>query len=75
MQDVGLLISLQQLKMKVAELTQTKPTHFQGVSGTSWWYWFKHKHLKFNICQAKGLDINRAQGLIIQSCQSFYQNL
>jgi predicted Zn-dependent protease len=24
---------------------------------------------------AKGLDINWAQGLIIQSCQNFYQNL
>jgi hypothetical protein len=28
MQKVGLLISLQQLKMKVAELTQTRPTPF-----------------------------------------------
>jgi hypothetical protein len=28
MQDVGLSISLQQLKMKVVELTQTRPTPF-----------------------------------------------
>jgi len=29
MQEVGLSISLQQLKMKVAELTQTRPTPFR----------------------------------------------
>jgi len=28
LQDVGLLINLQQLKMKVAKLTQTRPTPF-----------------------------------------------
>jgi hypothetical protein len=39
MQDVGLLISVQPLKRKVVELTQTRSTAFQGkVLGTSWWY-------------------------------------
>jgi hypothetical protein len=38
LQDVGLSISLQQLKMKVAKLTQTRPTPFQGrILGTFWW--------------------------------------
>jgi hypothetical protein len=55
--------------MKVVKLIQTRPTPFQGKvqgppSGTS----FKHKHPKLSICQAKGLDINKTQGLIIQSC-------
>jgi hypothetical protein len=59
MQEVGLLISLQRLKMKMAKLIQTRPTYFQrGVLGSSWWYWFKRRHPKLNICQAKGLDIN-----------------
>ncbi len=30
LQNVGLSISLQQLKMKVVELTQTRPTPLQG---------------------------------------------
>jgi hypothetical protein len=34
-QDVGLSISLQQLKMKVVKLTQTRPTPFQGIVRTS----------------------------------------
>jgi hypothetical protein len=45
MQECGLSITLQQLKMKVAELTQTKPTPLKhGVSGKTWWYWFNRKH-------------------------------
>jgi hypothetical protein len=62
--------------MKVAKLTQTRPTPFQGgILRSSQWYWFKRRHLELNIRQAKGLDINRTQGLTIQSCQKFYQNL
>jgi hypothetical protein len=39
MYEVGLLISLQWLKTKVENLTQTRPTPFQGgVLGSSWWY-------------------------------------
>jgi hypothetical protein len=30
MQKVGLLVTLQQLKMKVVEITQTRPTPFQN---------------------------------------------
>jgi len=41
--ECGLSISLQQLKMKVEKLTQN------GIPGNSWWYWFKHKHLKVSI--------------------------
>jgi hypothetical protein len=39
MDECGLSISVQQLKMKVVELTQTKVTPFQnGIPGNSWWY-------------------------------------
>jgi len=76
MQEVGLSISLQQLKMKVEKLTQTRLMPFQkGVPRSSWQYWFKRRNHELNIHQAEGLDNNQAQGLIIQSCQSFYQNL
>jgi hypothetical protein len=31
--------------MKVAKITQTKPTSFQnGVPGDIWWFWFKKGH-------------------------------
>jgi hypothetical protein len=39
MQEVGVLINLQQLKMKVVKLIQTRPTPFiGGIPGTSQWY-------------------------------------
>ncbi len=42
MQECSLSISLHQLKLKVAELTQTRATLFKnGIPKTSWWHWFK----------------------------------
>jgi hypothetical protein len=45
MQIAGLFITLQQLKLKVVEVTQTKPTPFRNdVPRANWWYWFKSRH-------------------------------
>ncbi len=39
MQECRLLITLHQFKMKVIELTQTKPTPFKnGIPRNYWWY-------------------------------------
>ncbi len=39
MGECGLSISLQQLKTKVAKLTQIKATPFRnGILGNNWWY-------------------------------------
>jgi hypothetical protein len=39
MQSCGLPITLFQLKLKVAKLTQTQPAHLQdGVLENSWWH-------------------------------------
>jgi len=76
MQEVGLLITLQQLKMKMVEFTQTRPIPFyNGILGGCWWYWLKHCHLEFNIRQAEGLEVYKAQGLTNSACQMFYTNL
>jgi len=41
MHECGFSIPLQQLKIKVAELTQTRPTPFKHeVPRKTWWYWF-----------------------------------
>lgn len=75
MQKCGLSINLHQLKMKVAKLTQTRPTLFQnGIPSNSWWYQFKlHKHPKLNIC--RWLEVYKTQGLTPNTCKSFYTNL
>jgi hypothetical protein len=52
--------------MKKVELTQTRPTPFQGsVQGPPNGIGFKRNHLELNICQVKGLNINRIQILTI----------
>jgi hypothetical protein len=56
MQECGLFITLQQLKMKVAEVTQTKPTPFKnGMPIESWWHWFQNRHPNISIKVAKRL--------------------
>jgi hypothetical protein len=72
MQEVGLPITLQQLKMKMVEVTQTRPI---PIHGASWWYWFKHHHLEFNIEQAKRFEVCKTHGLTNNACQIFHTNL
>jgi hypothetical protein len=37
--------------------------------------WFKRKHLEVHIQQVEGLEVYKAQGLTITSCNSFHTNL
>jgi hypothetical protein len=76
MQIVGLFITLQQLKLKVVEVTQTKPTPFwNGVPGASWWYWFINRHQEIIIWLAEGLKVFKVKGLTKEACHTFYSNL
>jgi hypothetical protein len=62
--------------MKMVELTQTRLASFyNGTLGASWWYWFKHHHLEFNIKQVERLEVYKAHGLTNSACQTFYTNL
>jgi hypothetical protein len=55
----------------VAELAQTRATPFKnGILGTSWWCWFKQRHLEISIHL-----ISKAQGLTPTAYNSFYENL
>jgi len=76
MQGLGLFITLQQLKMKVVELTQIKPTPLcNGIFNARWWHWFKHHHLELNIKQVEGLEVCKAKGLTTNVYQKIYTNL
>jgi hypothetical protein len=64
MQECGLFITLQQLKMKVAEVTQTRPTPLKnGMPTESWWHWLQKRHPNISIKVAEGLEVSKAQGL------------
>jgi hypothetical protein len=46
----GQSVSIQQLKLKVAEITQSRPTPFtKGIPGDSWWNLFKRRHPDLSI--------------------------
>ncbi len=76
MQECDLSISLHHLKLKVLKLTQTCVTPFKyGIPRTSWWRWFKQRHLEISIRLVEGLDIFKAQGLTPTIYSYFYENL
>jgi hypothetical protein len=76
MQKARLSITLQQFKMKVAKITQTRPTLFQnGVQRDTWWFWFKKGHPKISINLIKRREVFRAKTLTTQGYHTFYYNL
>jgi len=50
-------------------------TILEWGSRNSWWYEFKWCHLYLFNIQEKGLEVYKTQGLIQQSCQTFYKKL
>jgi len=62
MKEDGQSVSIQQLKLKVAEITQSRPTPFtKGIPGDSWWNLFKRRHPDLSIGVTEGmLNSNRS---------------
>ena len=76
MADLGHPLSMEQLRLKVALLTQEKPTPFtNGIPGPTWVRWFKKKHPALALQQSQGLDVARAEGLCLENVETFYKNL
>jgi hypothetical protein len=65
-----------QLRVKVAQLTQTRPTPFtNGMPGISWLKWFRKRHPEFTLRQPQGLEMKRAKALCPENVASLYMNL
>ena len=76
MQELGFPLTILQLKLKVAMMTQGRDTPFtNGVPGTSWLCWFRRRHLELSMRLAQGLDAKCARGLYAENVSSFYENL
>ena len=76
MQDYGQPLSMQQLRLKVATITQERVTPFHdGIPGGSWVRWFKKRHPELTLRTSQGLDFARARGLYPENVASFYSNL
>ena len=76
MADYGHPLSIEQLRLKVALLTQERPTPFtNGIPGPAWARWFKKRHPNLALWQSQGLDVARAKGLCPAKVSTFYANL
>jgi hypothetical protein len=76
MQEYGHPLSMQQLRLKVATITQERITIFRdGIPGDSWVRWFKKRHPNLTLRTSQGLEFARARGLSPQNVASFYRNL
>ena len=76
MANYGHPLSTEQLRLKVALMTQERPTPFtDGIPGRGWLRWFKKRHPDLTRRQAQGLEISRAKGLCAENVASFYTNL
>ena len=76
MADYGHPLSMEQLRLKVALLTQERPTPFtNGIPGPAWARWFKKRHPNLALRQSQGLDVARAKGLCPTNVSTFYANL
>ena len=65
-----------QLKLKVAEMTQTRMIPFRnGIPGKSWIRWFKNRHPELVLRSPQPLDMNRAKALNPTNVAQFYANL
>lgn len=64
MQAIGHPMSLTQLRIKVAEMTQERSTPFRnGIPGQGWLRWFKLRHPELSLRGSQSLEFGRARGL------------
>jgi hypothetical protein len=76
MQNLGFPLSIFQLKLKVAFITQGRETPFtNGIPGPGWLRWFRRRHPELSLRLAQGLDAKRARNLFAENVTSFYENL
>jgi hypothetical protein len=76
MQELGFPLTILQLKLKVAMMTQDRDTPFtNGVPSTGWLHWFRRRHPELSVRLAQGLDAKHARGLCAENVSGFYENL
>lgn len=68
--------TLGQLKLKVAEVTQERPTPFHnGVLGLGWVKRFRLRHPNLALQVARALEQNHVKGLCPMNVEALYDNL
>ncbi|KAI5070476.1 hypothetical protein GOP47_0014819 [Adiantum capillus-veneris] len=69
-------VSVLDVKLKVAEICQTRHTLFtNGILGRSWWKGFRRRHPQLVIRVSEGLDQSRAIRFRPKIVKTLYENL
>jgi hypothetical protein len=76
-QNLGHPLTLEQLRLKVAQATQTRETLWSvtGVPEKSWLRSFKQRHPELVNKKSRPLELVRVRGLCPSAAASFYCNL
>lgn len=75
-QELGFLLSLSQLKLKMELIIQERASLFvHGILAAGWLHWFRRHHQKLAFRLAQGLDNNCARGLCPTNVNTFYNSL
>ena len=76
MQEYAYPLSMDQLRLKVAEMVQERVTPFRdGIPGNGWIKWFRKRHPNLTLRNSEGLEFSRTRGLCPENERSFYNNL
>lgn len=74
--DSGHGVSILDVKLKVAEICQTRHTLFSnGIPGKSWWESFRKRHPKLVFRVSEGLDQSRASRFRPEIVKTLHDNL
>ena len=74
--ELGLGLTPTALKLKVYDITKSRPTPFRnGIPGQGWMRWWKRRHPELTLRVAQALETARARGLCAANIKSFYDNL
>jgi hypothetical protein len=61
MQDLGYPLTIGQLRLKVAQMVETRENPFRnGIPGAGWFRWFRRRHPNLALRSTQGLEVNRA---------------
>jgi hypothetical protein len=76
MQDLGYPLTVGDLRLKVAEIIETRVNPFtNNIPRAGWLRWFRCRHPELVLRSSQGLEVNRARGLCPENVQNFYHNL
>jgi hypothetical protein len=76
MQELGYPLTIGQLRLKVAEMVETRHNPFRnGIPGVGWLRWFRRRHPNLSLRSTQGLEVNRARNLCPENVASLYHNL